>query len=148
MIENLKNTKEFLLYLPEDKLMYRYARDKWTIKEVLIHLIDMERIYTYRALRFARNDKTILPVFDDNHFVYNSGANDRDLISLLNEFEAVRYATIAMVNGFDEHAVMRFGTVNEKSVSVRALIYHLVGHELHHINIINERYLTQWKNTL
>lgn len=142
MITNLKSTKEFILSLSEDKLMYRYAKDKWTIKEVLIHLIDMEHIYTYRALRFARNDKTVLPGFDDNHFVYNSGANDRDILSLLNELEAVRYSTIAMVEGFDENALMRFGTVNGKLVSVRALIYHLAGHELHHIKIINERYLT------
>lgn len=107
MIANLKSTKEFLLSLSEDKLMYRYAKDKWTIKEVLIHLIDMERIYTYRALRFARNDQTELPGFDDNRFVCNSGANDRDIRGLLKELEAVRYSTIAMIEGFDEVALTR-----------------------------------------
>ena len=85
MVANLKSTKEFLLSLSDDKLMYRYAKDKWTIKEVLIHLVDMERIYTYRALRFARNDQTELPGFDDKHYVYHSGARDRDILSLLKE---------------------------------------------------------------
>ena len=142
MIANLKSTKEFLLSLSEDKLMYRYAKEKWTIKEVLIHLIDMERVYTYRALRFARNDQTGLPGFDDKHYVYHSGAINRDILSLLKELEAVRYSTIAMVEGFDENALTRSGTINGKPVSVRALIYHIAGHELHHIKIIKERYLT------
>jgi uncharacterized damage-inducible protein DinB len=142
MIANLKSTKEFLLSLSEDKLMYRYAKEKWTIKEVLIHLIDMERIYTYRALRFARNDQTELPGFDDKQYVYHSGAIDRDILSLLKELEAVRYSTIAMVEGFDEKALTRSGTINGKPVSVRALLYHIAGHELHHIKIIKERYLT------
>ena len=97
MIANLKSTKEFLMSLSEDKLMYRYAKDKWTIKEVLIHLLDMERIYTYRALRFARNDQTELPGFDDKHYVFHSGAIDRDILSLLKELEAVRYSTVAFI---------------------------------------------------
>ena len=142
MIANLKSTKEFLLSLSEDKLRYRYAKDKWTIKEVLIHLIDMERIYTYRALRFARNDQTELPGFDDKHYVFHSGAINRDVLSLLKELEAVRYSTIAMVEGFDENALARSGTINGKPVSVRALIYHIAGHELHHVKVIKERYLT------
>ncbi len=122
--------------------MYRYAKDKWTIKEVLIHLIDMERIYACRALRFARNDQTGLPGFDGGQYVYSSGANNRDISDLLDELEAVRHSTIAMVEGFDEKALIRSGTINGKPVSVRALIYHIAGHELHHIKIIKERYLT------
>ena len=142
MIANLKSTKEFLLSLSDDKLMYRYAKDKWTIKEVLIHLVDMERIYTYRALRFARNDQTESPGFDDKHYVYHSGARDRDILSLLKELKAVRYSTIAMIEGLDEKALTRSGTIIGKPVSVRALLYHIAGHELHHIRIIKERYLT------
>ncbi len=142
MIANLKRTKEFLLPLSEDKQMYRYAKDKWTIKEVLIHLIDMERIYTYRALRFARNDQTGLPGFDGDQYVYSSGANNRDISDLFDELEAVRHSTIAMVEGFDEKALIRSGTINGKPVSVRALIYHIAGHELHHIKTIKERYFT------
>lgn len=141
MTANLKSTKEFLLSLPQDKLVYRYAQDKWTIKEILIHLIDMERIYTYRALRFARNDQTELPGFDGDEYVYYSGANNRDVSNLLDELEAVRRSTIAMVDGFDEKALLRSGTINGKPVSVRALIYHIAGHELHHMKLIKERYL-------
>ena len=141
MMTNLKTTETFLLSLPEDKLLYRYAEGKWTIKEILIHMVDMERIYTYRALRFARNDQTELPGFDDSHYVYHSGANNKNIRTLLNEFKAVRYATLAMIEGFDENAISRSGIVNSKPVSVRALLYHIAGHELHHINIIKERYL-------
>jgi hypothetical protein len=84
---NFEKTKEFLLSLPGYKLLHRYAAGKWTIKQVLVHLIDMERIYTYQALRFARNDQTELPGFDGNRFIYSSGANDRDILGLLKEFE-------------------------------------------------------------
>ncbi len=116
-------------------------KGKWSIKEVIIHLIDMERIYTYRALRFARNDKTILPGFDDNKYVKHSGANNRDIGNLLSELEAVRRSTIAMIEGLEEETLIRSGIINGKSVSAGALLYHIAGHELHHIQIIRERYL-------
>ncbi len=138
---NLENTKKFILSLAEDKLMYRYAEGKWSIKEVIIHLIDMERIYTYRALQFARNDKTVLPGFDDNEYVNQSSANSRNISDLLDEFEAVRRSTIAMIEGLEDEAFMRYGIINGKSVSARALLYHIAGHELHHMKIIRERYL-------
>jgi hypothetical protein len=138
---NLDVTKAFILSLPEDKLIYRYAEGKWTIKEVLMHLIDMERIYTYRALRFARNDHTPLPGFNHIHYVLFSGANDRNISSLLEEFEIVRYATIILLDGLTEESLLRSGIMNGSSVSVRALAYQIAGHELHHINIIKERYL-------
>jgi uncharacterized damage-inducible protein DinB len=141
LMANLETTKEFILSLPEDKLMYRYAEDKWTIKEVLMHMIDMERIYTYRALRFARNDQTVLPGFDDDHYIYFSGANDRDISGLLEEFAAVRHSTIMLLNGLTDDALLRSGIINGDLVSVGALAYHIAGHELHHINIIKERYL-------
>lgn len=137
---NLANTQKFVLTLPEDKLLYRYAEGKWSIKEVINHLIDMERIYAYRALRFARNDKTILPGFDDNEYVKHSGANSRDISALLKEFEAVRHSTIAMIDGLEEEAFIRSGIINDKSVSARALLYHIAGHELHHIRILKEKY--------
>jgi uncharacterized damage-inducible protein DinB len=138
---NIEATKAFILSLPEHKLIYRYAEDKWTIKEVLIHLIDMERIYTYRMLRFSRRDQTIIPGFDASHYVSFSGANNRDISSLLEELETVRSSTIALLDGLADEALLRSGNMNGHPVSVRALAYHIAGHELHHINIIKERYL-------
>lgn len=141
LMTNLEATKEFILSLPEDKLMYRYAKDKWTIKEVLMHIVDMERIYAYRALRFARNDQTVLPGFDADLYIFFSGANDRDIAGLLEEFAAVRHSTIMLLNGLPDEALLRSGIINGNLVSVSALVYHIAGHELHHINIIKERYL-------
>jgi len=138
---NLKATKDFILSLPEKKLIYRYAEGKWTIKEVLVHIIDDERIYAYRALRFARNDPTELPGFEQEDYARHSGANERSIKDILKEYAAVRNATIAFFNGLEEKAFTRAGVANKNFVSVRALAYHIAGHELHHINIVKERYL-------
>jgi len=138
---NFQNTKAFIRSLPVEKLTYRYAENKWSIKELIIHMIDMERIYAYRMLRFARNDQTILPGFNDEQYVLYSDANKREISDLLNEFEAVRYSTIALLNGLTDEALLRSGIMNNNPVSVRALAYHIAGHELHHIYIIKERYL-------
>ena len=92
---NLQATIDFILSLAEEKLTYRYAENKWTIKEILVHLIDDERIYAYRALRFARNDKTELPGFDQDEYAQQSGANARDIKQILEEFATVRSATIS-----------------------------------------------------
>lgn len=139
--ENFKKTKDIIVRLPEEKLSYRYADGKWTIKEILMHIIDVERIFAYRALRFARNDKTALAGFEQEEYTPHSGAQSRDLVSIFEEFESVRNATITLFNGFDEEASIRSGLVNGQNVSVRALAYQIAGHELHHINIIQERYL-------
>jgi uncharacterized damage-inducible protein DinB len=141
LMTNLETTKVFILSLPGNKLMYRYAEGKWTIKEVIMHLIDMERIYTYRALRFARNDQTVLPGFDSDQYISFSGANDRYISGLLDELAAVRHSTIKLLNGLTDDALLRSGIMNGNPVSVGALMYHIAGHELHHINIIKERYL-------
>ena len=139
--DNFIAIKELILSLPAEKLHYRYAKDKWTIKEILVHIIDDERIYAYRALRFARNDKTELPGFEQNDYALNSGANDRSVQNILEEYEAVRHATIALFNGLPEDSFLRMGTANKNKVTVRALAYHIAGHELHHINIIKKKYL-------
>jgi len=139
--DNLKATKDFILSLPEDKLTYRYAEGKWTIKEILVHVIDDERIYAYRALRFARNDKTELPGFEQDDYATHSGANGRDIKDILKEFARVRHATISLFEGFDREALLRAGVADGKVMSVRAAAYHIAGHELRHINIIKERYL-------
>ena len=139
--ENFDKTKEFILSIPEEKLTYRYAKDKWSIKEILVHIIDDERIYAYRALCFARNDKTELPGFEQEDYATFSNANNRSIENILNEYESVRNATITLFESFDKTALLREGVANKNKVTVRALGYHLAGHELHHINIIKEKYL-------
>jgi len=124
-----------------EKLNYRYAQNKWTIKEILVHIIDDERIYAYRALCFARNDKTELPGFEQDDYALHSRANERSLENILEEYEAVRNATIALFNGLPEDSLLRMGTANNNKATVRAMAYHIAGHELHHMNIIKEKYL-------
>lgn len=138
---NLKSTSEFILSLPEEKLLYRYAEGKWTIKEIMVHLSDDERIYAYRALRFARGDKTDLPGFEQDDYAVHSGANERDIKDILNELATVRQATISLFEAFDSEALMRAGMADGKIMSVRAAAYHIAGHEMRHINVIKERYL-------
>ena len=138
---NLKATRDFILSLPEGKLAYRYAEGKWTIKEILAHVVDDERIYAYRALRFARNDKTELPGFDQDDYAVHSGANGRGVGDILEELACVRRATISLFEGLDRDALLRAGVADGKAMSVRAAAYHIAGHELRHINIIRERYL-------
>lgn len=139
--ENLRTMRVFLRSLPEDKLLYRYAPNKWTIKEILLHLSDDERIYVYRALRFARNDKTELPGFDQDEYTYHSGANERSLEDLLDELATVRAATLSFYNGVPAEMLTRSGIADGNVMSVRAIAYHIAGHELQHLNVIRERYI-------
>ena len=145
LLEHLRNnfvaTKKLILSLPDEKLYFKYQEDKWTIKEILVLIIDDERIYAYRAMSFARNDKTALPGFDQNNYAIHSGANQRSIENIFEEFEAVRNSTITLLNGLPEHSFLRVGTANNSKATVRALAYHIAGHELHHINIIKEKYL-------
>lgn len=139
--ENGEAAREFFLSIPDDRLGYRFAPGKWTIKEILLHIIDDERIYAYRALRFARADETSLPGFDQEPYAVQSNANNRTMEDLVDEFLTVRKATISLFTYMPEEALMRGGTANNHYVTVRALLYHLAGHELHHRNIVKERYL-------
>jgi uncharacterized damage-inducible protein DinB len=139
--DNLTSTKQFIASIPKPRLLHRYAEGKWTIKEILGHLVDDERIYVYRALRFARNDSTELPGFDQDHFARYSDANQRDIEDLLDEFTLVRQSSIAFFNSLDDAALIRTGVAEGNRASVRALAYHIAGHELRHMNIIRERYL-------
>jgi uncharacterized damage-inducible protein DinB len=147
MKDNFFKIKEFIYELPEDKLYYRYAEGKWTIKEILVHIIDDERIFSYRALRYGRNDSTPLHGFEENDYAKYSYANERSLESIFEEYEAVRKATILLFQNLPDDAFMRRGggIGNDGSIvnvrTVRALAYHLAGHELRHIKIIKERYL-------
>ena len=139
--KNLNQVISFILSIPEEKLMYRYAENKWTIKEILVHIMDDERIFMYRALRIARNDKTPLPGFEQDDYVPYSRANERSLANIFREYKTVRNATLSLFNSLSKEDLMRVGTANNHHVNVRALAYHIAGHELHHLNIIKERYL-------
>lgn len=139
--KNFEATREFLRSLPEDLLLYRYADGKWTIKEIMQHITDDERIYAYRALRFARNDPTELPGFDQDEYTRYAGANRRTLEDLLGEMATVRAATLSLYSGLGDDTLMRAGVASGNVMSVRAIAYHIAGHELRHMNIIRERYL-------
>jgi uncharacterized damage-inducible protein DinB len=118
----------------------RYAAGKWSIREVLGHLTDAERVFAYRALRFARGDATPLPGFDENAWVPSGNFAQRSLADLTSELEAVRGATIALVRGLDESVLTRRGVANGAEISVRALLYIIAGHERHHVKLLKERY--------
>jgi uncharacterized damage-inducible protein DinB len=139
-----KSRKELIKFfsaLKKKELNYRYAEGKWSVKEILSHILDGERIFTYRALRFARNDKTELPGFEENDYVPASKTDKRKIKSMLREFEAVRNSTIQLFRSFDEEMMMRVGTANKSPMSVRALLYIIIGHQKHHLGVIEERYL-------
>lgn len=134
-------TLRMLGKLTEKKSRQRYAPGKWTIREVVGHMIDAERVFAYRALTFARGDKTPLPGFDEVGWGNASNADTRTLKSLLEEFAAVRATTLAMIKGFGPEQLTRTGTASGHPVSVRGLVYVLTGHERHHVRILKERYL-------
>jgi len=136
-----KEAYDFYLTVSEDELVYRYAEGKWTIKEIISHLIDTERIFCYRALRFARQDKTLVAGFDENDYVKASNASNRAIEELLEEYASVRAASISLFKGFSDADLLRKGVAGSGEVSVRALGFLIIGHEKHHINVIKERYL-------
>jgi len=120
---------------------FRYAPDKWTVKELVGHIADSERIFAYRALRIARADKTPIEGFEQDDYVKNGGFNDRTLVELAEEFAQVRGATLALFLGLSGDAWQRRGVANKNEVTVRALAYIIAGHELHHRRILEEKYL-------
>jgi uncharacterized damage-inducible protein DinB len=124
----------------EDSLE-RYAPGKWSLREVVGHLIDAERIFAYRALRFARNDPTELPGFEQDDYVPAAQSDRRPWPDLLAEFELVRRANLLMFRGLDREAWLRRGVASRNEMTVRALAYAIAGHELHHLGIIRTRYL-------
>ncbi len=136
----LAATRKLLAPLDERRALHRYANGKWSIKEVIGHVSDVERVFAHRALRFARADATPLPGFDENAYVPEGGFDGRPLDSLLDEFAAVRGASRALFAGLDEEAWRRQGTANGAAVSVRALATIIAGHELHHLALLRDRY--------
>ena len=140
LADNLQVVADFARAFPEEKLTQPCAEGEWTIKEILVHIIDDERIYCYRALRFARNDTTELPGFEQDDYARYSGANERDLDDILEEYAAIRQATITFFNSLVDEALTRAGVANGNLMSVRAAVYHIAGHELHHLNSMRKNY--------
>ncbi|MER2999597.1 DinB family protein [Pontibacter populi] len=127
--------------IDDDRAEEAYADGKWTMKELLQHMIDSERVFAYRALCIARGEQTPLPGFDENMYAENSRANDRLLRDILEEYDLVRRSNMCMFRGFDSTMLENVGTANGKQITLRGLIYVIAGHERHHINILKERYL-------
>lgn len=127
--------------LPEAKGSFAYAPGKWTLKDVILHVADAERVFAYRALRIARGDEMNLHPFDENAWVPRAGAGRRTLPDLLAELAAVRAATVAMLRHLPPDAPARQGTASGKPITVRALAWIITGHERHHLRILRERYL-------
>lgn len=134
-------TIPFFKSISKGKLNYRYAENKWTVKEILLHLIDTERVFAYRAMRIARKDQTELHGFDQDAFVAQSRATQRSIESLLAEYTSVRMATVSLFDSFDQGSLAQIGTANNSGLSVRAIAFIILGHENHHLQIIKERYL-------
>jgi uncharacterized damage-inducible protein DinB len=128
--------------IDEEKSKYRYAEDKWSIRELIGHLIDCERIFSYRLLRFSRGDsQNELPGFDENAYIEKSKYHETEFMKLVNELLFLREATILQLQSLTENEINCWGIANENKITVRALIYIIAGHTQHHISILKERYL-------
>ncbi len=139
--ENTDEAFDFFQNISEDKHDFRYGEGKWSIKEVLMHIIDTERVMAYRALVASRGDKTPLPSFDENAYNANVDVSARSMDSLLYEFQAVRSNTIALFDNMTVAQTQQEGIASNHVVTPRALGYIIVGHVLHHIKVTAERYL-------
>ena len=141
LARQIEDTLVLLRNIPEDKEDFRYAPDKWSIKEVVGHVLDSERIFACRALRFGRNDPTPLPGFEQDDYVRHGGFGSCRLQELAEEFGMVRRANVSMFRHFPTAAWDRRGVANQAEVTVRALAYIIAGHERHHLEILRKRYL-------
>jgi len=131
----------FLENLPEAKLGYAYAQGKWTLAEVLVHVIDAERVFQYRALRFGRNDSTALAGFDQDIYAPESDASSRTKESIIEEYKTVRQSTISLFQSFSDGALMRIGNASGSDMSTRAMGFVICGHQAHHLRVVRERYM-------
>lgn len=137
----LETYTQYISKIPKEKELHKYAPNKWTIKEVIGHNTDTERIKSTAAFRIARNDQASIPGFDEDQYVMATDFNSREMSDLIEEFIAVRKSTIALFKSLTDDELKRIGTASNKSVSARTLFYFLVGHVRHHENILKERYL-------
>lgn len=143
LTDQMKETVGIVSILNDEQLAYRYATGKWSVKEVLGHITDTERIMSYRLLSIARGETTSLPGYDENAYVEEAGFDDLPVRDLLEHFVAVRLATIQLIKSLSKKALERKGTANGHPVTTRALMMIIAGHEIHHRNIIIERYLSK-----
>ena len=139
--EQLETTLNLLAKIDDQAAgTFSYAPGKWTIKQILGHIIDAERIFAYRALRISRNDSTPLAGFEQDDYVPFAGSNERSMASLLDEFKVVRLSTIALFGNIPQDAWLRKGTANDHAVTVRGIAFQVAGHEAHHARILREKY--------
>ena len=138
-----EETLKFIASIPVEKAEYRYAPGKWSIKEVLSHIIDTERILTYRALRFSRKDVTELSGFDENVYAPNANTGNRTLKEIAEEYNAVRLASISLFSYMTPEMLDFKGKANKASNTARGLGWMIAGHDVHHCNIVKERYLNR-----
>ncbi|MET1014858.1 MAG: DinB family protein [Paenisporosarcina sp.] len=141
LLKQLEETTALISNVNEEQAYYRYASDKWTLKEVIGHITDTERIMSYRLLRFARGDQTALAGYDDESYVMEAAFHSRSLSDLLEDFITVRHSTISLIEGLSEASWNKKGIANNGEISVRALAYIIAGHELHHRKILEDKYL-------
>jgi hypothetical protein len=141
LTQSLKNTTDVFSTVTEDRANYRYAPEKWSLKEVLGHITDNERIMSYRLLRIARGDKTPLAAYDQDVLMSGASFDTCSLTDLLEDYTIIRHATLTLLRGLTEEAWSRRGIVNDSESSARAWAYIIAGHELHHMNVIKEKYL-------
>lgn len=140
VLEAQRASVRALAALLEARALFRYAPGKWSVKEIVGHLADAERVYGYRALRFARHDATALPGFDEDAWVPAGRFDRRALTDLVAEWDTVRVATLSLFRGLDDDALLRRGVANDHTISVRALAWIAAGHTLHHLAVLRERY--------
>lgn len=138
-----KHTLELVRSIPEEKGEYRYAPGKWSIKELLCHMMDFERIFGYRALRFARNDKTLLEGFEEKEYALEANAHSRTIQQLAEEMQRLRLSTLDLFVSFSAEMLSRRGSANNTEISVLHLGFIIAGHETHHRGVLTERYLVK-----
>jgi uncharacterized damage-inducible protein DinB len=136
----IEDTTRLLHGLSESQAMYRYAPDKWSIKQVVGHLCDVERVFAYRMMCIARGDSTSLPGFDENAYAERAESDARPLTSLRHEFRAIRAATIPLVESLGPETGVRRGLANNNPITPRALAWIIAGHEIHHYRLLKDRY--------
>jgi len=146
-LEELKlvgeKTVSLFSYLTEEQSKFAYSEGKWTLKEVLLHLSDTERVFQYRILAFARGEKSELPGFDEENYAVNSFANKRSLESLLEEYQLVRQSSQILLETLNPSVLNNIGKANGNEISVETICKLIVGHNIHHLNVVEERYLPE-----
>jgi uncharacterized damage-inducible protein DinB len=140
-LEDIFSEMEEIIHpLPEEKMNYRYAPGKWSIKDMLVHMADTERIFVYRALWFSRGDKTPLPGFEESLFAEHAGASEREKEDIMREYSLVRESSIAFIESLSDEALDRQGVANNFPMTVRFVVNLIYGHHKHHLNVLRERY--------